>query len=193
LPTSGPACRPAYTRARRHSRTVCNSDPLCDPDSGKAVHRFRVSPAANRNQVNFPDADFGPTSKSAIKCRIRLRGDSGRSSNRNRHLSPSVNTSRLPITNRKWRAPAVATNGYGRERIGSKKDNLRGERRSSGRRASYRSRYGRLSCTDMKFSRSIQFSQSRMVSGSSATRSAVALKRMFLQSSSLRKLRRAAP
>src|SRR5713101_2111133 len=69
-----------------------------------------------------------------------------------------VNTSRLPITNRRWRAPAVATNGYGSERIGSKKDNLRGERRSSGRRASYRSRYGRLSCTDMKFSRSIQFS-----------------------------------
>src|SRR5260370_37236428 len=91
-----------------------------------------------------------------------LRRDSGRSSNRNRHLSPSVNTSRLPITNRKWRAPAVATNGYGRERIGSKKDNLRGERRSSGRRPSYRSRYGRLRCTDMKFSPSIQFSQSRM-------------------------------
>src|ERR1700730_10842213 len=63
----------------------------------------------------------------------------------------------------------------GRGRIGSKKDNLRGERRSSGRRASYRCRYGRLSCTDMKFSRSIQFSQSRMVSGSSAPRSAVAL------------------
>src|SRR5260370_28310578 len=55
-----------------------------------------------------------------------LRRDSGRSSNRNRHLSPSVNTSRLPITNRKWRAPAVATNGYGRERLRSKKDNLRG-------------------------------------------------------------------
>src|SRR5437879_4497542 len=61
------------------------------------------------------------------------------------------------------------------ERIGSKKNNLRGERRSSGSRASYRSRYGRFSCTDMKFSRSIQFSQSRMVSGSSVPRSAVAL------------------
>jgi len=71
--------------------------------------------------------------------------------------------------------PPFAKNGYGTERIGSKKDNLRGERRSSGSRASYRSRYERFSCTDMKFSRSIQFSQSRMVSGSSVPRSAVAL------------------
>ncbi len=88
--------------------------------------------------------------------------------------SPSRSTSRGPITNRRWNS-AFCHNGYGTERIGSKKDNLRGERRSSGSRASYRSRYGRFSCTDMKFSRSIEFSQSRMVSGSSVPRSAVAL------------------
>src|SRR4030088_1108606 len=70
---------------------------------------------------------------------------------------------------------AVTRLAYGTERIGSKKNNLRGERRSSGSRASHRSRYGRFSCTDLKFSRSIQFSQSRMVSGSSAPRRAVAL------------------
>ncbi len=49
--------------------------------------------------TDFPEEDFWTTSESAIKCRIRLRRDSGRSSNRNRHLSPSVNTSRLLITN----------------------------------------------------------------------------------------------
>ena len=34
---------------------MCHTRPLA-PDSGKAVHRFPVSPAAKRNQVNFPQA-----------------------------------------------------------------------------------------------------------------------------------------
>jgi hypothetical protein len=39
-------------------RAVCHTRPLT-PGSGKAVYRFPVSPAANRNpSINFPDADF---------------------------------------------------------------------------------------------------------------------------------------
>ena len=49
----------------------------------------------------FPEEDLWPASKFAIKRRIRSAvTQKQRSSNRNRHVSPSVNTSRLVITNR---------------------------------------------------------------------------------------------
>jgi hypothetical protein len=73
----------------------------------KGRYHFLIAPPCHRAQA----CSTLPRSRLLASVKVRdqvshpLRRDSGRSSNRNRHLSPWVNTIRLPATSRGKRAP----------------------------------------------------------------------------------------